>query len=188
MKSKTTQKPKRCKICKELYQATKPLQTVCGIACAIEQGKRNKASQEAKDRLAERKRDSETRQRLKSKAKLAQEAQSAFNAWIRARDAQEPCISCGAINAPSYHAGHYLSTGARPNLRYEPDNVHKQCNKCNVFLHGNLINYRINLIKKIGLERVERLENDSAPRHYTREALIELAKHYRKLNKRASCP
>jgi hypothetical protein len=183
---KTTLKPKRCKICKTLYTPNKPLQQACGIECAIQLAERGKRQDEAKNRLAERKKDSETRQRLKSKAKLAQEAQTAFNAWIRARDAQEPCISCGSTTAPSYHAGHYLSTGARPHLRYEPDNVHKQCNKCNVFLHGNLINYRINLIKKIGLERVEELENDSAPRHYTREALIELAKHYRTLAKQAN--
>ena len=43
-------------------------------------------------------------------------------------------------------------------MRFEEDNVNSQCKHCNYFMSGNLLNYRKNLINKIGLERVERLD------------------------------
>jgi hypothetical protein len=73
-----------------------------------------------------------------------------------------------------------LSTGARPNLRFDEQNVHKQCQPCNTHLSGNLINYRINLIKKIGLDGVLRLENDFEPKKYLIEELKEIVQIYRK--------
>lgn len=89
-------------------------------------------------------------------ATLKKKAQDSFNAWIRKRDAGKQCISC-----PSYkidHASHYFSAGNYNFLRFHEDNVHGSCVKCNTFLHGNLIEYRKGLIKRIGIERVENLE------------------------------
>jgi hypothetical protein len=103
----------------------------------------------------------ETRRRkdaIKSKADWAREAQTAFNAWIRARDEGLPCISCGRHHQGQWHAGHYLSTGARPELRYTESNVHRQCAPCNTHLSGNAVLYRIGLIERIGLQAVEWLE------------------------------
>ena len=85
-------------------------------------------------------------------------AQSAFNAYIRARDSKEPCISCQKHHTGQYHAGHFKTTGARSELRFNEDNCHKQCAPCNNHLSGNIEHYRPNLIKKIGLERVEALD------------------------------
>jgi len=87
---------------------------------------------------------------------LKKKAQIVFNAWIRKRDSNESCISCGSYNTE--HASHYYSAGKHNNLRFEEDNVWLSCKKCNYFMHGNLIPYRENLIKKIGLKRVERLD------------------------------
>lgn len=79
-----------------------------------------------------------------------------FRAWIRKRDKEEPCISCGANNP--YHAGHFYSAGHYPVIEFNPDNVHYQCVRCNTHLHGNLLEYRKRLIQKIGIERVEKLD------------------------------
>lgn len=87
---------------------------------------------------------------------LKEKAQIVFNAWIRNRDKDLPCISCGSYNTE--HASHFYSCGKHTNLRFNEDNVHLACKKCNYFLHGNLIEYRKNLIKKIGIERVEKLD------------------------------
>ncbi len=95
---------------------------------------------------------------IKSRADWAREAQTAFNAFIRARDDGLPCISCGRHHQGQWHAGHYLSTGARPELRYTESNVHRQCAPCNTHLSGNAVLYRIGLIERIGLEAVEWLE------------------------------
>jgi len=100
-----------------------------------------------------------------SVAKLLKMAEKYFNAFIRLRDdlgGYFICISCKktiAITADgSYHAGHYLSAGNHSYTRFNELNVHGQCLKCNHFLSGNLINYRINLIKKIGEPAVLELE------------------------------
>jgi hypothetical protein len=117
-----------------------------------------------------------------------QEAQASFNAWIRARDADKPCISCGRMHDGQWHAGHYLSTGARPELRFEPYNCHKQCAPCNTHLHGNLVLYRTALIERIGLIRVKRLEGPHPPAKLTIEDLRAIRDEYRrKLKEMQAC-
>ncbi len=69
-----------------------------------------------------------------------------------------PCVSCGKNNEKQFHAGHYRSVGSCPELRFEELNVWRQCATCNTYLHGNLIEYRKELIKRIGVDKVECLE------------------------------
>jgi len=104
-------------------------------------------------------------------------AQTAFNSYIRARDAGKGCVSC-ASKTPS-HAGHYRSVGACPALRFNEDNCHLQCAKCNTHLSGNLIPYRIELIKRIGAERLAFLEADHAPKRYRLADFEGIAAEYR---------
>ena len=92
--------------------------------------------------------------------------QQIFNAYIRERDKDFGCISCGRNNVEEFHAGHYIASTYQYH-RFNEDNVHKQCSQCNTHLRGNLIPYRIELIKRIGLERVEYLEN-------TRHMMLEI--------------
>lgn len=98
------------------------------------------------------------KEKLKGRQDWAKDAQTAFNAFIRSRDEGQPCISCGRHHQGQYHAGHYLSVGARPELRYTEINAHRQCAPCNNHLSGNAILFRVGLIKKIGVEAVEWLE------------------------------
>ena len=87
--------------------------------------------------------------------------QVVFNTYIRERDkkAGYGCISCGTKKNIQYAAGHYFTVGGFPNVRFDEDNLHLQCNKfCNMELSGNIINYRPALIERIGVERFEALE------------------------------
>ncbi|MDR7782930.1 recombination protein NinG [Riemerella anatipestifer] len=108
--------------------------------------------------------EAKTIQKYKTKTttQLKQIAQRYFNAYIRHRDSDNGffvCISCGKIkHVTKMHAGHYFSVGGYPSVRFDLDNVNGQCHKCNTFMHGNLIPYRENLIKKIGKKRFEQLE------------------------------
>jgi len=95
---------------------------------------------------------------IKSHADYIKDLQTIFNKFIRLRDKGLPCISCGVTKAEDWHAGHYIATTYQY-LRFNENNVNLQCSKCNTHLRGNLIPYRIELIKKIGLEAVEELEN-----------------------------
>ena len=109
--------------------------------------------------------------------KLLEKAQKAFNTFIRNRDKEHGCISCETGQVEN--AGHYLSQGNHSKVRFDENNVHGQCIRCNKYLHGNLINYRINLVKKIGASAVEYLENNGkGVKKWTREELNDIIKKY----------
>tara|TARA_R110000868_G_scaffold337627_2_gene598531 strand:- start:2708 stop:3259 length:552 start_codon:yes stop_codon:yes gene_type:complete len=152
-----------CKQCKKEFQKTSPLQSCCSVSCAIERSyDLNKAKREKLlcDKVMEMKKG------LMKKGDWIKLLQITFNTFIRVRDKNLPCISCGKTKVEEFHAGHYIATTYQYH-RFNEDNVHKQCSQCNTHLRGNLIPYRIELIKKIGLERVEYLEN-------TRHMMLEI--------------
>lgn len=135
----------------------------------------------AKEDRAETKRRKE---KLKTRSDYLKEAQRAFNAFVRERDraAGYPCISSGRPldwSGNKTDAGHYRSTGAAPNLRFNEDNCHAQSKHDNQWLAGNAVDYRVRLIERIGLERVEALECDNMPRRFTADELIEIRDTYR---------
>lgn len=112
-------------------------------------------------------------EKLKTRSDYVKEAQVAFNAYVRERDNGRQCISCetylnqtGALGG-SYDCGHYRSVGSAPHLRFDLHNAHGQCKKCNKYKSGNVAEYRIKLLRKIGGARLEALECDQMPRKYT---------------------
>jgi hypothetical protein len=120
--------------------------------------------------------------KLKRRADWMKEAQTAFNAFVRARDeaAGLPCVSCGRHHQGQNHAGHFLSVGAHPAHRFNELNVWLQCQPCNTHLSGNALNYRKELIRRIGLARVEMLEMDVPARKYSVEELQQIKATYAK--------
>ncbi|WP_409072269.1 recombination protein NinG, partial [Klebsiella quasipneumoniae] len=114
------------------------------------------------------------RESFKTKAQWDKEAQSAFNRYIRIRDEGKPCVSCGSpligksnyLTGSAIDASHYRSRGAASHLKFNVFNVHSACTRCNRQLSGNAVEYRIHLIERIGLDRVERLEADNEPRRF----------------------
>lgn len=117
------------------------------------------------------------RRELETIPELIKAAQREFNKWIRTRDSDRPCISCGSPppDLSKLHAGrdagHYRSVGSASHLRFHVDNCHAQCVHCNQFKSGCAVDYRIRLIERIGLGRVEALEADNTPHKWTREEL-----------------
>ena len=164
-------KTRKCSYCREHFQPFRMGQKACSVECACQVAREKREKEE-------RKADKVKRDKLKSRSDWIKEAQAAFNRWIRLRDDKEPCISCGRHHEGQYHGGHYLSTGARPELRFDEANVHKQCQPCNTHLSGNLVLYRKALIAKIGLAEVERLESDHQPKKYSIEDLKAIKAEY----------
>jgi len=164
-------KRKKCRVCLIYFDARSSTQVVCGWECAFELTVQKRIK-------TERKETRDAKLRLKTRAEWAREAQTAFNKYIRERDRELPCISCQREHTGQYHAGHYRSVGAISGLRFNEFNVHKQCAPCNNHLSGNIVNYRINLIKKIGIEEVEWLESYNEVAKYTIEDLKVIKKKY----------
>lgn len=160
-----------CRVCTKPFMRMNTMQAVCGIRCSAKVGKLKRQAEKAADRAK--------RERLKSRGQWLKEAQAAVNTYVRLRDAKLPCVSCGRHHDGQWHAGHYLTTGARPELRFDLANIHKQCQPCNTHLHGNLVLYRAELIRRIGLAEVERLEGPQEPKKYTADDLRGIRDHYR---------
>lgn len=173
-------KAKKCVICEQMYYPYQTFQKVCGISCAMELAHRKAEEKAVKEFRKEQKRRKEA---LKTKNDYVKEAQLAFNAYVRERDKNEPCISCGRYHKGQWHAGHYRTTKAAPELRFHPFNNNKQCQPCNNHLSGNITEYRINLAKKIGDKNLEWLEGPHEIQHWTIDDLKEIKGYYNELTK-----
>ncbi|QXI03658.1 recombination protein NinG [Pseudomonas tensinigenes] len=174
-------RPKKCsvKTCRASFVPKVSFQSWCSPDCAVVIA-RDKREKKRKSLASIERREIKVRkEKLKSRADHLREAQATFNEWVRLRDADLPCISCGRHHEGQYHAGHYRSVGANPELRFEPLNVWKQCAPCNTYLSGNLVNYRISLLQGIGAEKVEWLEGPHEPRKYTVEEIRTIKAEYR---------
>lgn len=108
-----------------------------------------------------------------SMAQLKKVVQRKVNEYVRLRDAKLPCISCGKRG--KLEAGHYWAMGSNGSLRYNLDNLNGQCTSCNRFKSGNLLEYRLGLVKRIGVLQVEWLDKHRKDiKKWTREELNEI--------------
>jgi len=174
---------KRCKFCKEYTPAKGGVSKQFGFFCNeshmmsfVMEKHRKQQEKTFKSKVkADRKDLRERKLAIKPKAKWLKEAQANFNKYIRIRDLNDGCISCHSSrieveNSVSFiggcwDAGHWKSRGAKGQLRFNLQNCHKQCKKCNggsgKFSHKEesvSIVYRKKLIEKIGIKKVELLE------------------------------
>jgi hypothetical protein len=178
-------KPKTCRECKQKFLPVRAIQPVCNdFKCMVAYANRS-AEKAALAREKKAKREhKEKLEKAKTLTQHLEEAQRWFNKWVRLRDmkAGYGCISCGTKANVQYAAGHYRTRKAAPHLRFNPDNVWLQCNSyCNRHLSGNITEYRIELIKRIGEERVLALEHSNELHRYTEEEAKAIKGHYKKL-------
>ena len=176
-------RPKKCRVCRETYTPSKPLQVVCSPSCALLHAKQKGERERKALAKIERKAIREAKEKIKPRAAYMKETQSAFNAWVRARDADQPCISCGRHHQGKYDAGHFRSVGSNPALRFEPLNCHKQCVPCNQHKSGNAIEYRIGLVARVGAETVAWLEEPHEPKRYSIDDLKAIKAKYKALTR-----
>lgn len=174
-------RPRKCKnpACGISFPPQRLGQAVCSPKCGL--AIKDVNQERARKSLAqvERKEIKARKEKLKSRADHMRETQVVFNEWIRLRDAALPCVSCGRHHEGQYHAGHYRTVGANPELRFEPLNVWKQCAPCNNHKSGDIVNYRIELVKRIGADKVDWLEGPHEPKRYTIEELKTIKAEYR---------
>lgn len=176
---------KKCKVCRNPFTSPVPFQTWCSFDCAVVLAEKKLEAKKLKEKKEQRRKDAETRVRLKKRSELQSEAQTAFNRYIRLRDANQACICCGKDFDPtkpggSVDAGHFRSVGSAPHLRFVEDNCHAQRKNCNRPGGTTYSKYRAGLVERIGEERVQAVEADQEPRHYSREDLINIRDTYRR--------
>lgn len=185
---------KKCRFCQSHYRPTQVGQKHCGaIECKarwaeewLEKDRAKKHRALAQAKLEEKRKDKARREALMGVREWLKKCQEAFNAMIRFRDRGKPCISCGnpikihpGVRSHTYDCGHYRSVGAAPHLRFDESNAHGQCVSCNRDKSGNVVEYRIRLVQRIGLQEVERVESDNTPRHWSPADLKRMTEEYR---------
>ncbi|HCF5794335.1 recombination protein NinG [Pseudomonas aeruginosa] len=176
-------KPKKCQNteCGTKFIPQRLGQRVCSPACALVTKDKHQAP--ARKAIADRNRREikARKEKLKSRADYLKECQAIFNQYIRLRDADKPCVSCGrpATWDGQWHASHYRSVGSTPALRFNPLNVHRACSICNSHLSGNIMGYRPELVRRIGEEAVQILEGPHEPLKLTIEDIKVLKAKFR---------
>jgi len=181
-KNRKGNKTKTCKECGKKFTPSRDIQPTCNnFECLLGYADKH-LSKNIKEKAKQSNREKKEFN-WNDKTWLKNEAQKQFNKFIRLRDKDEPCISCGYdFNRPQprqAHASHYRPA-TNSNLRFNEKNVWKSCQICNTHLSGNLANYRIALIEKIGLEEVEALESNNGPKRFTVEELRDIIETYKK--------
>lgn len=166
----------RCKICKTKFEPKFFLQKWCSPECGAKYGLILKEKEDADKWIKEKQK---LKSKLKSYSQKMGDAKKVFQKWIRERDKDLPCISCGATESnPYWDAGHYKKAELYRGVIFNELNVHKQCRKCNYFLDGNELNYREGLIKRIGMYQVWQLDMlaDETKKYKYTDAEFELIK------------
>ena len=153
-----TKKPriKKCKICGTEFESKTIAHVVC---CYSPCGVIYMANQTDKRIKKEwQKEKKELKEKIKTHSDWLNDLQKVVNTFIRLRDKGKNCISCGRQLKGIYHAGHYFSVGSSPSIRFDEDNIHGQCEHCNIHLHSNGAEYSIRLPLRIGYLRFEALQ------------------------------
>jgi hypothetical protein len=181
LQSRLTVKPKKRKCgnqaCRKPFETFDGMRSWCSFDCGAVIAQEALAKKKGREAKAERAQDKAKKEALQPRKWWLAKTKKAVHAYIRARDEGEFCITCDTVLVKigrvggDYDAGHFRSVGSAKHLEFEEDNIHGQCKQCNMHEAGKAVDYRINLIQRIGLERVEALEADNRPRHYSIEDL-----------------
>lgn len=190
---------RRCKICREWFHHRFPNEWWCCPEHGAEYGimlrekeKIKKEQQRKKEAQQERRNIKIRKLALKPDSYFKAQAQQAFNKFIRLRDHDQPCISCGETNPPDLHGGqwdcgHFKTVGGFPELRFEERNAYRQCKSCNAgsAKHGAKAatvaqQYEATLVERFGQELVDWLNGPHEMTRYRREDFIRIRDEYRR--------
>jgi hypothetical protein len=164
----------RCKNCKEQFDPVKFLQKYCFKSECVKVWVETENAKQWTKKKSQMKADLTT---LSDYLKITQQV---FNKFIRMRDEGLNCISCD-LPPKKKNCGHYFSQGGHSSVRFDEDNCHLQCEHCNTFLSGNLLNYQIGIEKRIGGEKLMQLQAKAHDiKKWTKEELKEIIEIYKK--------
>lgn len=189
---------KKCKQCREFFTPFNTLQPCCSPKCAVEWGKskdgrEHVAKERRKANKAEKQRLNQSRKSWWLNSQNHGSTQYWFNRYIRLRDADKPCVTCGTYDPPpaprggQWDCGHYKTVGGFPELRFDPSNAHKQCKGCNNpgprKADWVREQYEIKIVERVGQVEKDRLDGPNDLPHLTIDDLREIRDHFKRLTK-----
>ena len=121
------------------------------------QNKMNKAIVKAKEPRKELNEAKSHKREFERLGTLIKNVSIICHKYIRERDKYKSCISCGEPWNDKHQAGHFYKAELFSTLKFNEDNIHGQCQGCNLYKEGNESQYRVNLPKRIGIEKYNEL-------------------------------
>ena len=172
----------KCRICRA---PNRQFKTTCSIDCESILGEKLLAKKKLNDARKERASDKVRKEKLMSISDHLNLTQTVFNKYVNEKYKHMPCLACGKDPYSGVrHAAHFKSRGSNSFLRFHLWNVFPCCYSCNVEKGGNIHEYRVNLIKLIGIEKVEFLDNAPKSRKYQIEYLTRMRAIFAKKTRR----
>ena len=174
----------------------------CAISYAQARSKRQRAAIAVKKIKQEKKSHSAAKRKLKDEDRsfqLKKTQDRYFNPYIRLRDRDLPCVSCGRSDGEidysgvggKWDCGHYKTRGAFPELRFDERNAAKQCKKCNggsgkYSRKGRSVKegFDIGMLERYGQERLDWLNGPHEAKRYTIANLKTLQRWFKRKTKR----
>lgn len=175
---------RRCKECNEPFTPTfSTVQSVCSPKCAIAYSSKKDKQVKEKNKVELDKMFIEKKQR-EGLTTLIKSVVTTCHLYIRLRDTNKPCISCGTAYKDDFDAGHFYKAELFSSLKFDERNINGQCIQCNRREEGNLNDYELNLPERIGKFEFTTLQDRAyESRHKTfkwdREKLIEIRNYYK---------
>lgn len=150
---------------------------VCDNECAMgiviaDRIKRLKQAEKQVKRAKKAKVKKENAYWLKKKRKLVTRAQRynrlqiLVNQYVtKVRDKNKGCCTCKTSKPDiKYDAGHLFTQKARPDIRFDLHNIHKQCSvNCNQHGSGMRAEYKDFVVDTYGQDELDRLECEGLP-------------------------
>lgn len=110
---------------------------------------------------SEAKKDKPKKKSLPTIGKLKKELDDVFSKYIRhkyAVDGIVECYTCGVVKPIAQMQNAHFWSRTHLSTRWEEKNCRPGCVGCNVFKHGNYIEYTKRLLKELGQDEFEKLE------------------------------
>jgi hypothetical protein len=192
-------KPRKCRECKATFKPSRAMQPTCSLSCHLSYADKVIAKSKAKQAKEDKANDRQRKEALKTRGEWVEEAEKEVRKYRRLQELAkgEGCISCkrpqqevqgteGWKPGGAWDAGHFLSKGARPELRMEPLNIWLQCKSCNAgsskyarkgYTVGQ--DFEANLRAKQGDALVDWLKGPHEPKHYSIDDLKAIKTEYR---------
>jgi len=113
----------------------------------------------------ERKETRQKKKELMTRTEWYNRYQTLVNQYVvHVRDVGKPCCTCGTTNNIKYDAGHCFTRKARPDIRFDLFNIHKQCSvQCNQHGSGMRHEYKQFIVDTYGPLELIRLERVGRP-------------------------
>jgi len=172
-------KKKICKRCeKEVYIFARGLCKSCDMVV--------NSKKYMIDRTAKPKKES--KEKAKSVTQLKAQLDKVFSLYIRQKYADDAgnveCYTCGVVKPIKNMQNAHFWSRKYLSVRWEEKNCRVCCAGCNVFLHGNYIEYTRRLLKEIGQDKFDKLElQKNSTLKADKAYLIEKIEYYNKLVK-----